>query len=305
VILANVAAVTDGPRQKENMQSWSTHPIDLDNLVDTVGSVPSALEFVYAANGLKPCCMARVSPVKLSRLREICRATRLHLQVSDYKVVVKVDTFKADFANRRTTVSANSPDGAFEVFASQDSMDAQLAKYHRANSHDLNMARLCGYPSCCCDFYRRHVARAASENMDFVRYALADTRQYDFYTNRAIRYFGVDLLSHFPCSLDCPASRRIGEERFDLLQRLYPDVADRFSRALRSMVIYTENQGVFFSTDYCLKGDTITYRHIQGSMKNDLCDSLKAANVMTVHSYDKLVIGGRVLDGPVGLLLFK
>jgi hypothetical protein len=113
------------------------------------------------------------------------------------------------------------------------------------------------------------------------------------------------LISHFPCSLDCQASRAIGKERLLLLRRERPAIAERFESKLKSVVIYTATQGVFFSNQYTIAHGRVKYRNLEGTIESDLFHKLNSAGEIRIVSHNCLLIGAERLDGAIGIMLFK
>ena len=268
-------------------------------------STLSALDCIYVLKGLKRCSIDFVEGAQIPELRNFCKLNNLCFELSDYKILSRGEKAKGGFSNLSSRLPVDSPQGHFASFIAKDRMDAQLAKYYYAGSDHTKLGPLLGYPKCCSEFFLEHFKQASEKNMDFILYALFDIRQYDFYNNRAMRYFDISLISHFPCSLDCQASQAIAKERLLFVRKEHPEIAAFFEKYLRSMVIYTESQGVFFSNDYSINQNHVEYKTLYGTIDNDLFQKLKNVGTITVESYNKLVIGSELLDGDCGILLFK
>jgi len=269
------------------------------------GSTLSALECAYVLKGLKRCSIDFIDETRVPLLRNFCRLNNLCFELSNYKVLSNSEKAKGGFSNLSSRVSVDSPQGRFAVFLSKDRMDAQLTKHYYGISDHTNLGPLLGYPKCCSEFFLEYAKQASKKNMDFILYALIDTKQYDFYNNRALRYFGISLISHFPCSLNCQASQAIAKERLLFLQKEHPKIAAFFEKYLRAMVIYTESQGVFFSNDYSINQNLVKYKNLHGTINNDLFQKLKNIGEISIESYNRLLIGSELLDGDSGILLFK
>lgn len=264
----------------------------------------SALECIYAAHGLKSCCLDFVRPEKLELLREFCSANKLFLCLADYKIKSHCDQSKAGFSNSCERVSHDSPDGIHPVFMSKDRLTAFLANQYYSMGDNVNLAPLLGYPACCAQFYKKHLSHAQNKKMDFILYAVKDTAQHKFYTNRALRYFGASLISHFPCSLDCAASQAIGQERYAFLVQEYPEIGRDFGEKLKSMVFYTEHSGVFYTTKYTMDGDTVHFEDLRGTTTStDVFKSLLDTGCLTTLSAREIRIGDTIHDQDCGILI--
>jgi len=268
-------------------------------------STLSFLDCAYVLKGLKFCGIDCVDRERLPLLRKFCRVNGLCFELSDYKIIHQSEKSKGGFSNACSRVSIDCPCGNYAVFLSIDRIIAQLAKHYHAISDHANLGQLLGYPKCCLDFFCKHVEEASQKNMDFILYALADTKQYDFYTNKALRYFDIAIISHFPCSLNCPASISIAQKNLYFLQEEHPQIATFFEKHLKSMVIYTEDQGIFFSNDYSIKGDIVEYRDLKATVENSLFHKLKNTNQITIISHNSLIVNQELLSSNIGILLFK
>jgi hypothetical protein len=112
------------------------------------------------------------------------------------------------------------------------------------------------------------------------------------------------LISHFPCSLDCEASKLIAIKRLAFLQKECPDIAALFEQRLRSFVIYTEEEGIFFADDYSIDGNQITFASLYGTVENNLFNKLKKAGKVKIISYNCILIDCEKLEGNIGVMLF-
>lgn len=268
-------------------------------------STLSTLDYIYVLKGIKRCSLEYLDADKISTLQKFSRANDFCFELSDYKILFNREKAKGGFSNSCSRISVDSANGLFVVFLSKDRMDAQLAKHYCAISDHVKLGALLSYPSCCLHFFTKCVKKRANKKMDFIRDALTDIRQHDFYNNRALRYFDISLLSHFPCSLDCQASKAIARERLSFLRKENPKIAKFFERHLKSMVIYSEEQGVFFSNDYSVDQNVVKYRNLHGTIENDLFHKLEDNSEVTLSSHNSLLVGSSLVDDDVGVLLFK
>lgn len=268
-------------------------------------STQSFLECVYVIEGVKRCSLEFFDEESMPSLRDFCKMHNLYWEMSDYKILSHTEKAKGGFSNACSRVPADSPGGQFAVFLSRDRMDAELTKHYYGSSNHAEIGPLLGYPPCCTQFFSRYLAQASRNNMDFIKYALVDTRQYCFYTNRALRYFDIALISHFPCALDCAASQEIGRQRLAILRNKYPQIASFCEKHLKSMVLYTDEQGVFFSNDYSVHGEVIRYGELHGTIESDLFGRFQRAGELVAKSHNRIQVEGEMLEGSVNVLLFN
>lgn len=279
-------------------------PKYFDNSNGIGGSNLSVLDYMYVLKGLKRCSINFIKD-KITPLYNFCKVHKLYFELSDFKVLSNSEKNKGGFSNSSSRVSIDSPNGNYVVFLSKNQIDAKLAKNYFATSDHRKLGQLLGYPDCCTEFFSKNIRLAAKKNMDFIPYALSDIQQHDFYNNRALRYFDISLISHFPCSLDCKASQAVAKERLAFLRKEHPQIAALFEKYLKSMVIYTEEEGIFFSNNYSINHNQISFENLQGTIENDLYYKLKNAGEFTVMAFNGLQIGPKLLEDDVYILLFK
>lgn len=291
-------------QKKEIDHMFSSQPT-IDNYKGLWGSTLSALDCFYVTEGLKRCSIDFMNESKIPILLEYCEANHLCVELSNYKIISLPESSKGGFSNSSTRVSKDSPHGNYAVFLSKDRMDAQLAKYYYTDSKHDKLGPILGYPKCCINFFNKYASQASKKNMDFILYALSDTQQHQYFTNRALRYFGISLISHFPCSLECQSSMEIGKRNLEFLYKDYPQIAEYFITHLKSLVIYTESQGVHFSNNYIINGNAIEFEDLKSTVENELHNDLVKYKNITLINNDKFKLGSKLFHDDVGILLFK
>ncbi len=263
----------------------------------------SALECLYVANDLKPVSLIFLKEGQIARLEPYCTAHQLCFELSDYKMLMVSQAGKGRFSNSCIRVPAATAQGEFGVFLAKDPEQARMAKYYYAVNDHIRVAALFGYPRCCARFFARHAG--ATRDNDYILATVRDLRRHPFLNNRALRYFDISLLSHFPCTLDCPASAQIARARLAFLRETCPEIGARFEKQLRAFVIYTEEQGIFYASDYAVAGRHVTYERLQGTIQNDLFGKLGKAGGVEVISPWCLMVEGKKVDAETGVLFFE
>jgi hypothetical protein len=113
---------------------------------------------------------------------------------------------------------------------------------------DLFLGRILGYPDCCCyAFEERWPQAIANHQGDLAVLSLDASRRgpYDWRCNIFSRYFGHQLLHHFPCSLTCMATLGIARAYLQSLYIHEPEYAQTLSQLMISPIIFSEEEGVF------------------------------------------------------------
>jgi hypothetical protein len=113
---------------------------------------------------------------------------------------------------------------------------------------DVLLGHLLGYPACCVDaFGRRWPTAWAQAAGDLGLLLAAETGgapRLPWELNIFARYFGVGLVAHFPCRLDCPASLALARRFAQSLSLAMPEAFDAGRELLASVVVAAGEDGV-------------------------------------------------------------
>ena len=116
--------------------------------------------------------------------------------------------------------------------------------------NDALVGRLYGYPECCVRFFA-----AAGAAPDKTPACVPRIGPFSSLLNPAMGpLYGFRLLFHFPCSVDCAASRRLVEERLAHLQQHAPSLAE-FAAQGAGLLLYGPQLGIALATRYHAVGD--------------------------------------------------
>jgi hypothetical protein len=59
-----------------------------------------------------------------------------------------------------------------------------------------------------------------------------------------LRYFGFRITSHFPCSLNCEATKEVGEVWLDVMKKMDADLADLLVEILEMPLVWSCLHGI-------------------------------------------------------------
>ncbi len=96
------------------------------------------------------------------------------------------------------------------VYLSKDEEKALLASYYELIGNDAGLGEVLGYPPCCVSFFCREFSQ---NNPDL---QLKPTNPY---TNLTQREKDCVVISHFPCSSECPESFRLAQRFLAVLEK--------------------------------------------------------------------------------------
>lgn len=114
------------------------------------------------------------------------------------------------------------------------------------------IGELLGFPPCCTKFFVDEWGRGFFDPMwqsaVAAKNAAVTDRQADVeghvHTNQMLRYNGLRTVSHFPCSLDCQESIKVGEVWLDVMQKINPDATAYLVELLEMPLIWTCLHGI-------------------------------------------------------------
>lgn len=119
---------------------------------------------------------------------------------------------------------------------------------------DTTLGRLLGYPECCtASFERRWPDAYARYSGDVAIAALFEPgmpglSHAPWEANIFGRYLGVELVSHFPCTLGCEETLRTARRHFAVLRHYAPERAQHVASMLRSPALITAEGDVALLT---------------------------------------------------------
>jgi hypothetical protein len=264
-----------------------------------------ALEVLYVMMGVKPAARIVIPQFMLEPVTGFCKRNGLVYEVSDFKVVSQEDTGKGGFTNISKRIPLNSLQrGELYVYISKSEEKARLAKLYELDN--VKFGEILGYPRCCIEFFKRNFELQSKRQNDYVLPAVKKFGISPFFNNYALRYFDVSLINHFPCSLDCKESEEIGRRNLRVIKRYSPEMADFFVKELKSVVIYTEYKGVFYSSDYRIEGKRIMIGSVRGTVENWMFKLLNETKEIIVRDFNHFFVGKKEMKGNnVGLMIFS
>ncbi len=218
-------------------------------LKDCLGSNQAIFEILFVYHLLKPVCRVLLNKDELNNIRRICRSYDLNYSIARYKFTDSDNICKGGFQNKVVKVPLEYREGRFVLYISASKDDAERAA-NLEETDTVEFGKILGYPDCCIEFFVENLPNQAGRNMDFILPSCRGIGVFPFVNNRCIRYFGITVLSHFPCDLNCEKSRKLGELYFNLIDKYDPQTAEKYKNELRSFVLYTENEGIYYSPDY-------------------------------------------------------
>lgn len=235
------------------------------------------------------CCI----PLRESYAPEVsawCRNWGLNAVRSGRRFVPVFEPNKAHYSNIARYENIQASDVVFTDLLVSRTHDYCLIAA-RCQDDARILGTLLGYPLCCIDFFTHWYPKRARLGNDYTLPYIRTYKPFSFLNNSLLSYFDISLISHFPCSPDCAATRQISLGNLQALKTHSPDLAGELEHHLKSLVIYTEKQGIAYSNDYVVHGDTIRLNRIYAISDTLMHCLLTRHRDVTVISAKSFVIG--------------
>ncbi len=162
---------------------------------------------------------------ELPRVEKFCQENNLYLVKSKFKVILGDGSDdNSNYSNQGLRIpESDSRPGMFFVYFSKDEEKAWLASYYELMHNQRDLGLLLGYPKCCVDFFCRNFS---SKNSNL------QLKPTNLFTNLTQREQDLVILSHFPCSSDCPESILLGKSYLQAIKEMDKPRAEELVKGL-------------------------------------------------------------------------
>lgn len=208
-----------------------------------------ALELRLLAYGLKPLVLWHGQDDDLRATLAWGEARGFTALLSAHEWDRGVDEGKGGYSNLASNLrrARGSASAWRSLLVGADEDATVLAWLALALGWDELLGRLLGYPVCCTKAFPRRWAKAvASHQGDLVAACIDESGPgpHDWRVNNLGRYFGAELIQHFPCRFGCTASRDLAALAEATLAAWEPETHSRARAVLDAPVLYAEADGV-------------------------------------------------------------
>ena len=261
---------------------------DGKNLVNIFNSFTASLDVFCVLEDLKPVCQLILKDSEIKTVKDFCEKKGLFMEMGSYKILRSFDTGKGCFSNLGIRVPLSFPEGEWIVYISKDIKRLKDAKKHELDHKELGL--ILGYPECCADFFVRTFNHAKGKQMDFIIPSVDSFGPHPFQNNYMLRYFDISLIDHFPCSPKCKESLKLGRRNLLRIKKHDKEAAGMLFHELRSLVIYTEYNGVFYTRKWSVKDRTINFSDLHSTIDNRLYRKLLAHKKITLKNFNDFMV---------------
>ncbi len=205
----------------------------------TFGSKTKAQELLFLLQGVKEVVRQGFYQRELLAVEKFCQKHNLYCIKSKFKVLF-ADEEK--YSNKGLRIPETDPrQGMYFVYISKDEQKAWLAAYYELMNNHRDLGLLLGYPSCCVDFFCHKFNKNRpsfntnnnTNNTDLQNKINLQLPPKNHFTNLTKREQDLVLISHFPCSSDCPKSIELAKQHLQVIYAVDKDRARELTAGLK------------------------------------------------------------------------
>ncbi|HLC95846.1 MAG TPA: hypothetical protein VJH97_00810 [Candidatus Nanoarchaeia archaeon] len=275
----------------------------LNELQEHFNSMLKCLDVLYVLEGIKPAARILVEEDEKVYIEEYLSSIGLQHQYADFKVK-KLD--EGQYSDKGERLPGDQP-GKSVMYIAKESLHAEKAKAYEQQEEHIKLGLALGYPRCCCEFFAKQAGMQEKRFNDYTLPGLAASRGFifPFYLNYAARHFDISLLSHFPCSFNCPESMKIAKTNLEVIEKRSPEYAAIIRGMLKGAVIYTENYGVFLLRNAKMLNNKFHYDTVMGTQNNKFAEVLRSNNEIQAVDKNHIMLGNQTIKTPnIGFAYF-
>jgi len=252
-------------------------------------SLQPSLDLRWVRYGARPMALLHGPEFELTEVAQWARERQLFTLLSPAQFSFQPDTGKGDYANYGIPEPAVPGSGAWRgLLISPDLHHVLLGWLSLLFRWDDFLGRLLGYPMCCVQAFQARWPTAERDHQGDLAPMLLDAEgPHDWALNPLGRYFGAEYLAHFPCTLQCEASKAQARRQSEALQLFEPATFGAMRSTLARPYLYTDAEGIFCFDEATLDGQVLSYTpaKVLGSVA-------EGALVQALLGHDSLQVDG-------------
>lgn len=194
---------------------------------------PFDVELMCVDSGLKPALRTLIPRAEISKVTRILESRKLHFIFSEHAY--------SEFTYR---LEKTGTGGCHILYASKSR--ATVDKLNRIDNEDpfvenSEIGRILGYPDCCIELFSsiRDIKRH-----EYLRIMIKNSKRLRAPLNIIEAKFAV--VSHYPCSFDCPHSLSMADDILDLMKQRHPAAAAKYSDFLSAPFLFSPETDTYF-----------------------------------------------------------
>lgn len=196
------------------------------------------VEFELIRRGYRKCNFIHIDPLRPDAMKIIFE-NNFHYQV--------LQSIKKYSGFAHTHYSPNSLEDTLmftAVCSDKESLSIFANAYFKGDHKTIG--EMLGYPKCDIDFFVKYW----NEHLDLVYpSAMNSTKEgdvvyFDPRLNIMLRYIGLRIIPHFPCSFQCPNAIKFAETIMDIMREKDSKLVDELLDVLSKPVIFSQVNGI-------------------------------------------------------------
>lgn len=175
------------------------------HIIDEISRMVYTLEIESVKAGHRPCAWRSVSTDSLPEFSEKLLKKNLHC------LPILFTGQWQGFSHKTMPVKKGKPTNVYCIISREKKDGLIFKKAHLAGDH-IKQGKLLGFPGCCTEFFQKYWTKGYIDPV----YQMANPDKHHIYSNPILRYIGVRIGFHIPCSFNCEETIKIAEERLTL-----------------------------------------------------------------------------------------
>ncbi|SEL31155.1 hypothetical protein [Nitrosovibrio tenuis] len=204
--------------------------------------------------GAKPLALIHGNERSLTALANWARVRGYFGVLGPHEFLPQHDSDKGEYSNRMIDVtSAQAGSGAWRgLLLAPDEQTVLIAWLCQLFGWEGLLGRLLGYPPCCCDAFEDRWPIASQKyegDVGLMYLAEVSSRagepvhELNWTVNIFARYFGWEVIQHFPCHWGCMATTALAQRYFSVLSHYWPTEMQKTLQHLAAPLLVIPNHG--------------------------------------------------------------
>ncbi|NQU18392.1 MAG: DUF483 domain-containing protein [Candidatus Saganbacteria bacterium] len=225
------------------------------------------LQLLFLLSGAKQAIRIVIRQKDLLYVRTLLLELNLSVERSDFFAVSRAVRGHY-YTYKKADVSKDNKELVFLYVSKRAKVSLELKK-SEAEEDSFKFGKLLGYPSCC---IKKYLKTKINQIGDFIMISSAKSKiqTYPFLNNVALGIFGIRVISHFPCSLNCRNSLKIGKQYARVLEEIDYNYFKFLKEELKSLVVVFRSGSLIYSKKFIKEGKNIEIKELQGDGQDPL-----------------------------------
>jgi len=218
--------------------------------INRISRAHNAVEYQTVLKGYRKCATLHISPKNMeSVLKRIAEDGLVWLPIS------KTGAYEG-FSHKHLPPSGDWNYYGVLARSMEDALEFYNASVKGIKTDHTTIGKLLGYPECCINFFNEiwpnyydPIFQAAERTNDH-RYEETNFSKIIYIenpypeANQTLRYVGIRITSHLPCSFKCEETKKIGKYWIKTMEEIDPEAMEWALEILSSPIVWDSYHGV-------------------------------------------------------------